>query len=124
MLFCGPFPTQHSQEYLSILKVHLALCNNYIVFYFMNIGILAGPLLMDIRECFRNLFWLQRVALHLCCVASEQVPRHGMLGCRLSSESVLKIQVLESDGLGSNPRTGTLWVCMLLNLSVSWFPCE
>lgn len=41
------------------------------------------------------------------CVALEQVPRHGMLGCRLNSESVLKILVLESDGLGSNPRTGT-----------------
>lgn len=56
------------QEYLSILEVHLALYNNYIVFYFTNIRVLAGPLLMDIRECFRNLFWLQRVSLHLCYV--------------------------------------------------------
>lgn len=56
------------QEYLSILEVHLALYNNSIIFYFTNIRILAGPLLMDIRECFRNRFWLQRVSLHLCYV--------------------------------------------------------
>lgn len=86
MLFCGPFPTQHSQEYLSILKVHLALCNNYIVFYFMNIGILAGPLLMDIRECFRNLFWLQRVALHLCYVWHQN--KFPDMGCWVAGSAV------------------------------------
>lgn len=78
------------------------------MFYFTNRRIFGRPLVDGHQRIFPPFLIANSLSALVLSMALEQVPRHRMLGHRLNNESVLKILVLESDGLSANPRTGIL----------------